>query len=78
METSEDHESTERIHEIKRRYDEFEKRFTGKHEAAANEKAAHDDDATQREDLAGEAEQQHTVLTALHRAETIDSKDQEL
>ena len=39
MEISEDHESTERIHEIERRYDEREKRFPVKHEAAANAKA---------------------------------------
>ena len=32
----------------------------------------------QREDLAGEAEQQHKAMTAAHREDTIDSKDQEL
>ena len=46
METSDDHESTERIHELERRYDELEKRFTGKHEATT---------ATQKEDMIGEA-----------------------
>ena len=63
-----------------------EKRFTGKHEAAANEKAditerqhATTTTATQRGEMVGDAEQQQlTAMTAAHREETIDSKDQEL
>ena len=33
---------------------------------------------SQREKLVGEAEHQHTVVTAARKEETIDSKDQEL
>ena len=33
---------------------------------------------TQREELAGEAKQLHTAMTAAHRGETIDSENQEL
>ena len=74
MATSEDHESTDRIHEIERRCDELEKRFICKHEAAAIVKAEITKRTTttemQREEFGfGEAEQQHTIETAGHREE---------
>ena len=37
METREDPESTDKIHDMNRMYDEFEKTFIGKHETEANE-----------------------------------------
>ena len=81
METTEDHEPTESVNEIERRYDEFEKRCTGNDEAAAIEKAQETErqhmttTKTQREELVGEAEQQLTTMTAADREKMFDSKE---
>ena len=45
-----------RVHEFERRCDEFEKRFAGKHEAAAKEKVE-------------ETQRQHTTTTKMQREE---------
>ena len=39
MEPREDPDSPENLQEVERRYDELEKRLTGKHEAAAHEES---------------------------------------
>ena len=83
-ETSEDHEPTERIHEIEPRCDELEKRFTGKHEAA-NEKAETTErqhrtttTATQKGEMIGEAEQQlHMTTTKTRREELAGETEQQ-
>ena len=82
MKQAKDHESSERIHEIERKYDEFQKGFIGKHEVTAKEKVEETErqhtttTATKREELVGEAEQQHTTTTAAHREELVDSKEE--
>ena len=77
-------QSQRKIHEIERRYEELEKRVTGKHEAAATEEVEIPErqhtttTAAQRAELTGEAEQQHATKTAAHWEATIDTKDREL
>ena len=73
-----------KIHDIERRYDELEKSFTGKHEAAANKEAEIPEQQhttttkTQREELAGEAEQQHTAMRQRAGKKRSTAKNQEL
>ena len=66
-----------------RRYDELEKRLTGKREAAAHEESEilerqHTTTTAAAANDEAEILEQHTVVTAARKEETIDSKDQEL
>ena len=77
-------QSQRRIHEIERRYDELEKRVTGKHESSSTEEAEIPErqhtttTATQTEEMIGETDQQqHVTTTKAQRAELAGEAEQQ-